>query len=92
MQLQIGNLTWATEVYWTRDLLRRTHEANEAFNEIVDEAKGTRLSAFAENGKVTAEQRLDYEAGYDAPIVRVGSRPYVLNIRATLIAIRCWRR
>jgi len=71
----LGRFDRVAEIDLTGDVVRGGHEAQEALDEVVDEAEGARLLAIAVDGDRLALQGLDDEIGDDAPVIGVHARP-----------------
>ena len=67
-QFEHGELAGVAEVHGADDLFL-LHEADEAVDQVVDEAEGPGLGSLAVHGEVVALEGLDDEVGDDAPVV-----------------------
>src|SRR5262249_17138364 len=56
------------------NLIRRSHQAYKALDEILDVAERSRLRTIAVNGDVASEERLDDEIRHHSPVVRMHAR------------------
>ena len=68
-ELEHGEFSGIADIYGTGDAFR-VHEADEAFDEVVDIAEGAGLGAIAIDGNVLPFEGLDDEVGNDATVVR----------------------
>src|SRR5262245_40203535 len=62
-------LVWIAEIDRPDELFRRSHETEEAVDEVVDVAEGAGLASVSVDCDRIAAQRLDEEVGDDAPVV-----------------------
>ena len=67
-ELEHGEFSGIADIYGTGDAFR-VHEADEAFDEVVDIAEGAGLGAIAIDGNVFPFEGLDDEVGNDATVV-----------------------
>ncbi|MNJ43920.1 hypothetical protein D3C77_389480 [compost metagenome] len=69
-----GDLVRIADVDRPVDLLVRIHQADEALDQVVDEAERAGLFARAVDGDLPSRQGLDDEVGDHAPVIRVHAR------------------
>ena len=74
-KLQHREFNRIADVDGPNNLVRRSHQAHEPVDEIVDVAERARLRAVAVDRDVASEQRLDDEVRHDPAVVRMHARP-----------------